>query len=225
MGAPLQPVPGVLRVVLSGKVDNNSAFNDWANVLHFTYGGSPPDNGLCAAIAGNISGFWAANIASLCPSPTALESVTVTDLTSTTSGQGENFTSHAGTRGDDSIPANAAVLISYPSAIRYKGGKPRTYLFVLGNADLNGATNWNTAATGEVQTKWRAFLTQCTLAGSGATTVTGFCSVRYRGKFLPNSGPPHFYLNTPIVNPIPAASAVAQFQMASQRGRIERRKA
>jgi hypothetical protein len=57
------------------------------------------------------------------------------------------------------------------------------------------------------------------------TALNGFCSVRYRGKFLPNSGAPHFYLDTPIVNPIPITQAIARQQMASQRGRIERRKA
>lgn len=225
MGAPLNPVPGVLKVALAGAVDNVSAFNDWANVLHFTYGGTPPSNATCAAVAATIGTNWGTNVASLCPSPTALKSVTVTDLTSPSSGSGQSLTSHSGARGDDSIPANAAVLISYPSAVRYKGGHPRTYLFVLGNADLNGAQHWNTTATGEVQTKWQAFLTSVLAAGTAGMTISGFCSVRYKGKFLPNSGAPHFYLNTPIVNPIPIANAIAQTQMASQRGRIERRSA
>lgn len=225
MGAPLNPVPGVLRVVIQGFVDTSAAHTLWANVLHFTYGGTPPSNANCASIGINTANIWVNNVASLCPSPTTLQVVTVTDLTSTTSGEGEALVLHPGTRGDDSIPANAAVLISYPSAIRYKGGHPRTYLYVLGNADLQGATNWSTAATAEVQTHWQGFLTGMQSAGTGSTTISGFCSVRYRGKFLPNSGPPHFYLNTPIVNPIPANSATAQQQMASQRGRIERRKA
>lgn len=225
MGAPLAPVPNVLRIVLQGFVDTSAANTLWANVLHFQYGGTPPSNATCAAIAQNAAFSWNNAVASLCPSPTTLQVVTVTDLSSTTSGEGEALVLHAGTRGDDSIPANASVLISYPSAIRYKGGHPRTYLYVLGNADLQGATNWNTAATAEVQTKWRTFLQQMLGNGTAGTQISGFCSVRYRGKFLPNGGPPHFYLDTPIVNPIPFASAIAQQQMASQRGRIERRRA
>lgn len=225
MGAPLNPVPNVLRVVTEGFVDTSAADTLWANVIHFQYGGTAPSNAGCTAIAGNIASAWATNMAPECPSPTTLQAVTVTDLTSPTSGAGEALVIHAGTRGDDSIPANAAVLISYPSALRYKGGHPRTYLYVLGNADLQGATNWSTAATAEVQTHWRAFLTACLSAGTGGTTLSGFCSVRYRGKFLPNGGPPHYYLTTPLVNPIPISSAIAQQQMASQRGRIERRRA
>lgn len=225
MGAPLNPVPQVLRVVLEGFVDTSSADTLWANVLHFQYGGTAPSNAICATIAGNVATQWANHMAAECPSPTTLQAVTVTDLTSTTAGEGEALVLVPGTRGDDSIPANACVLISYPSAIRYKGGHPRTYLYCLGNADLSGATNWSTAGTAEVQTHWQAFLTGCLTAGSGGTTISGFCSVRYRGKFLPNGGPPHYYLTTPIVNPITISQALARQQMASQRGRIERRRA
>jgi hypothetical protein len=225
MGAPLNPVPNVLKVVLEGFVDTSAADTLWANVIHFEYSGTAPSNAVCTTIASNIGTAWGTNMAPECPSPTTLQVVTVTDLTSTTSGEGEALLSHAGTRGDDSIPANAAVLISYPSTLRYKGGHPRTYLYVLGNADLSGATNWSTAGTAEVQTHWQAFLTACLGAGSGGTVLSSFCSVRYKGKFLPNGGAPHFYLTTPLVNVIPISSAIARQQMASQRGRIERRKA
>lgn len=225
MGAPLNPVPNVLRVVLEGFVDTSSAETLWANVLHFQYSGTAPSDSNCALIANNIANNWNANVASLCPSPTTLQVVTVTDLTSTTSGEGEELVLFPGTRGDDSIPANAAVLISYPSVLRYKGGHPRSYIYCLGNADLNGATNWSSPATQETQLKWRNFLNACLTAGVGGTTLTNFVTIRYRGKFLPNGGPPHYYLTTPLVNVVPPNTAVAHTKMASQRGRIGRRHA
>lgn len=224
MGAPLNPVPNVLRVVLQGFVDTSSADTIWANVLHFQFSGPAPSSATCNSLAGLIGAQWAINVASLCPSPTTLQLVTVTDLSSTSAAEGEALPLDPGTRGDDSIPANAAVLISYPSSLRYKGGHPRTYLYVLGNADLQGATNWSTAATNEVQTKWNAFLNACATFSSGGTTLTGFVTIRYRGKFLPNGGPPHFYLDTPLVNVTGPSPGKARQQIASQRGRIERRK-
>lgn len=224
MGAPLNPVPGVLRIGLEGFVDTSAADTLWVNVLHAQYSGSPPSNQTCASIASNFSTSWAVHIASLCPSPTTLQAVTVTDLTSTSSGSGEYLPLIAGTRGDDSIPANAAVLISYATPFRYKGGKPRTYLYCLGNADLQGATNWSTAATAEVQTKWQAFIADFVTRGASGTNITGMCAIRYRGKFLPNGGPPHFYLTNPIIMPILSTQAIARQKMASQRGRIGRRK-
>jgi hypothetical protein len=222
MGAPLNPVPNVLKVFIEGKTDNTD-LQKWGNVLHFEYSGSAPTNTTCAAIAAAIEAAWAAHVASLCPSPTTLTSVTVTDLTSTTAGEGQWLGTAAGTRGDDSIPANAAVLVSYPSALRYKGGHPRTYLYALGNADLTGAGQWT--PLGEVDSHWQAFLTACLAAGSSGTVISQFCSVRYKGKFLPNGGPPHFYLDTPLVNVIPIGSAVAQAEIASQKRRVGRRKA
>lgn len=221
MGAPLNPVPNVLKVFLEGKTDNTDIYK-WGNVLHFEYSGTAPNNAVCATIAGAIEAAWAAHVASLCPSPTQLTSVTVTDLTSTTAGEGQWLGTAAGTRGDDSIPANAAVLISYPSAIRYKGGHPRTYLYALGNSDLTGAGQWT--PLGEVDSHWQAFLTAVLAAGSSGTVISQFCSVRYRGKFLPNGGPPHYYLTTPLVNVIPVASATANAEIASQKGRVGRRR-
>lgn len=219
MGAPLNPVPQVLKCFLEGFVDGTDTFK-WGNVLHFGYTGTAPSNATCATIAGDVSSAWNTNMASLCPSPTSLQSVTITDLTSTSAGAGESLTVHAGTRGDDSIPANAAVLISYPSAIRYKGGHPRTYLYILGNADLTGAAEWTPIA--EVNTKYQAFLTAVASLSVAGCNVNSFCSVRYRGKFLPNGGPPHYYLTTPLVNPITISTATARAEMASQRRRIGR---
>lgn len=222
MGAPLNPVPNVLKVFLEGATDASDRYK-WGNVLHFEYSGTAPSNTVCGTIATAISAAWGSHVASLAPSPTALTTVTVTDLTSTTAGEGQWLGSVAGTRGDDSIPANAAVLISYPSALRYKGGHPRNYLYVLGNADLTGSSTWT--PTAEVTTHWQAFLTAVLAAGSSGTVISQFCSVRYHGKFLPNGGPPHYYLTTPLVNVIPISTATAQAEIASQKRRVGRRRA
>lgn len=224
MGAPLNPVPQVLRVFLEGFVDNDLVYK-WGNVLHFKYAGGAPSNADCATLANDVQLNWGAHMAAECPSPTTLTSVTVTDLTSDSAGSGEWVGSVPGTRGDDSIPANAAVLISYPSSLRYKGGHARTYLYVLGNADLEGAAHWSALATAEVQAHWKAFLDGVLTSTAGITTLSSFGSVRYRGKFLPNGGPPHYYLDNPLYDVIPTSEAVARAEMASQRRRVGRRKA
>jgi hypothetical protein len=224
MGAPLAPVPGVLRVFIEGFVDNLDLYK-WGNVLHFGYVGGPPDNAACASIADSIAAQWGVQMSPQQPSPSTVQSITVTDLTSDTAGEGKNITVIPGTRGDDSIPANAAVLVSYPSGLRYKGGHPRSYLFCLGNADLTGAAEWNPASLAAVQTAWQNLLNDITSIVVGPTSVTSFGFVRYRGKYLPNSGPPHYYLDTPLYQTIPISSALCRQEMASQRRRIGRRKA
>lgn len=220
---PLPPIANMLRVVISGEIDASDIF-PWANVLHFGYTGPAPTNAVCAAIAGDVSTKWATHMAPECPSPTTLTKVTVTDLTSATAGEGEDLSVQTGTRGDDSIPANAAALVTYPSALRYRGGHPRTYLYVGGNADLNGAAKWSDLFTAEFVTHWVAFLNDVLTISQSGTAVDSFASIRYYGKFLPNDGPPRYRLVTPLVNPIVPATAVGQFEIASQRRRIGRRK-
>jgi hypothetical protein len=206
---------------MRGFVDNVQK-EIWANVLHFVFTGTPPTAAALATIASNIATSWTSHMAPECPTPTQLNEVTLTDQSSDTAAEGTWLGGNAGTRGDDSIAANGAVLISYPSTLRYKGGHPRNYLYVLGNADFAGATNWTPAATTEVQTHWQAFLNGCIGLNAGGTSITEFCTVRRIGKFLPNGGPPHYYLTTPLVNPIVISQALASPEIASQRRRIGR---
>lgn len=218
MGAPLNPVPQVIRVVLGGTAGGRP----WANILHFGYSGSAVTNANAGGMAEAISNNWSINVASLCPSPIQLDSVTVSDLTSPTGGEAVWNAVHAGTRGDDTIGGNTAVLISYGVQSRFKGGHPRTYLLCLGNADNASTTQWHPTAATEVQAHWQAFLTATLGYSIGGSTIATFGFVRYHGKFLPNEGPPHYYLTNPQFLVLNIANSIAQVQMASQRRRIGR---
>lgn len=219
---PLPPVPATLRVFLRGWTDNEHLW-PWGNVLHFQYAGTVPSTSSLASMAGNFAANWNSNMAPECPSPTTLTEVTIVDLTSASSASGVWTGTYAGTRGDDSTAANAAALISYPAPIRYRGGKPRTYLYVGGKDDLEGATKWSTAFTNEFQTHWRQYLSTQLGTVIGGTNMTSFGTIRYHGKFEPNGGPPHYVLTTPIYMPLVIAQATGQQQIASQRRRIGRR--
>lgn len=218
MGAPLKPVPNVLKIVIGGSQSGRI----WANVLHFRYSGGPPTNGDCSSLAAQITIKWNTNMAPECPSPIVLTKVTVTDLTSPTAGGGEATANYAGTRGDDVIGANTAMLVTYPLQLRYKGGHPRSYLLVGGNADNLDGDQWHTAFADEVYTHWTAFLNSIVSSTSGTTTIAGMVAVRYHGQFLPNGGPPHFYLDNPLVGDLIIDQLQTQIQMASQRRRIGR---
>jgi len=220
---PLPPVANWFRVVTEGEVDNLDVW-PFANVLHFQYSGAAPSNATCAGFASSISSAWSSHIASLCPSPTHLTKVTVTDLTSDTAGAGEWTGDIPGTRGDDSIPANAAVLISYPAPVRYRGGHPRQYLYVLGNADLNGAAQWASTSLASVLTGWKAFLAAIEALSASGTAFGSFGTIKYYGKFAPNSGPPRYRLTTPVPMILDATLSVAAAEIASQRRRVGRRK-
>lgn len=220
---PLPPVPNWLRVVIEGEIDNEDVY-PWANVLHFEFAGTHPSNAVCATLAGDISAAWGTHMAPECPSPTQLTKVTVTDLTSDTSGSGEWLGNIVGTRGDDGIPANAAMLVSYPATLRYRGGHPRQYLYIGGNADFEGSAKWSTLFTAEGESHWRAFLAAVEGLSASGTALGSFGAIRYYGKFLPNSGPPRYRLDTPLPMVIDITQAVTAQEIASQRRRIGRRK-
>jgi hypothetical protein len=59
---------------------------------------------------------------------------------------------------------------------------------------------------------------------TGGVTLSSFGFVRYRGQFLPNGGPPHYYLNNPFYTPIVIADATVDVEIASMKSRIGRRK-
>lgn len=218
---PLPPVPATLKVTLQG---NASTVNEypWQNILHFSYSGTPPSSATCSTMASSIDSAWGTHMAPECPSTTVLNYVQVIDLTSPTSGGATVLPSTPGTRGDDEIPANAAVLISYPIDVRYRGGHPRSYLLAGGNADFLDAAHWSSAFTDEVESHWQAFLTECLTVGTAGCVLTSFGAVSYISKVL-NPTPP-YRRTTPLFYPIAVDTAVANEQMASQRRRIGRKR-
>lgn len=219
MPGPMPPIPSVIEVLLRGTTPGEI----WENQLFYQYSGTAPSGSNLQTLAQVYMNAWTANVSSLCPSPIALASVVVTDMASNSGAQGSVSLSVPGTRGDDVIGSNTAMLISYPVTLRYRGGKPRSYLLVGGNADNQDGMNWHQAFVTECQTKWNAFIGSVIGSSAGSTSITSHCAVRRHGKYLPNGGPPNFVLTNPIVLPLASNAGVAHQQMASQKGRIGRR--
>lgn len=217
----LPPVPGVLRVMLQGNASTVQEYV-WENILHFTFAGTAPTSATCSTVATDISAAWGTHMAPACPSPTQLRVVAVTDLTTNTAGNGQWEGTVAGTRGDDDIAANTAMLVSYPIDIRYRGGHPRQYLFVGGNADNLDAANWSAAFVAEVEGDWKAFLAAVEAISVAGLIINGFCAVSYISK-ADNPIAPH-RRDTPLIIPIVAANLTCAQEMASQKGRIGRRR-
>jgi hypothetical protein len=215
----LPAVPQVLKVVVQGNTSEASPVT-WANVMHFAYSGTAPSGTVCNTIAAEIGTLWNSHMAAECPSPTVQNLVEVFDLTSSTSGSGSDGSVHAGTRGGDEIPANVAMLVNCPISRRYRGGHPRQYLIVGGNADFLDAAHWSTAFTAEVQTHWQAFMSGIVGYSTGGCTISNFVSVSYYSKEV-NPIPP-YRRTIPLVDDITISTCFTEQQMASQRRRIGR---
>lgn len=218
----LPSVPNVLKVVIKGISGESTPIN-WANVLHFLWSGTAPTVTSATAIANNVITQWGTHMAPEQVNNITMNEVDVIDLTSDTAAAVEIGADTPGTRGDDEIPANVAFLIDSEISRRYRGGHPRTYLIVGGNADFLDAAHWSTAFTAEVASHWDAFLGAVIGFASGGCLVGNQCSVSYVSK-EENPIPP-YYRAVPIVDVMSGAYVTVEQQMASQRRRIGRHRA
>lgn len=219
MAGPMPPVPNVLQVQIQGTIPGEI----WENVLHFGYVGPPPDVSNTTTFAQAIAANFNVHVGPLISANVTMSQVVVTDMGSTTGAEGVGILNAVGGRGAGEVPANSAVLISYPSPSRFRGGHFRTYLLAGINSDLQNPMTWTTAFTALVNTNWQAFISTTigiTVAGAQITSLIG---LRRHGKFLPNMGPPNYVLTTPVQLTLSAQNIIVHQQVASQKGRIGRR--
>lgn len=140
----LPDYPGVLKIETLFTVGTDA---DVSTRLHALYSGTPPSNATCVTIAHDIFNLAVTNLVPLLANENSLTGVTVTDLTTPTSGVGEYLTTEAGTRGaGDPLPAEVCALDNLQISRRYRGGKPRAYWpFGIGS-DILSPSAWESAS-------------------------------------------------------------------------------
>ncbi len=215
---PLPVVPNVVKIVIEGT--STSGYR-WANILHAGYGGSPPTLGNAQAIATAVQTSWATHVSPLQSTVVTEEEVVVTDLASAMGAVGIDATPNVGTGSGSEMGANMCLLVDYPIALRFRGGHPRSYLYIGAQADLLDSGHWSTTFTAAAQTAWRAFLAGFLNTAYGACNVGDLVLVSYVNKVV-NPVPP-YRRPTPLVTPLSHATAIAIGELASQRRRIGRK--
>lgn len=207
--APFVPVPNVVKVSVRGR----SSELNWANVLHFVYGGAPPSLPSVTGFASLVFEEYASEIVPLMGSWASLSEVVVTDLSSASSNVGTAGSTTPGTATGEKLPASVAVLASYPTTLRYRGGHPRTYLFCGVQANLEDQSTWTTDFVDTVTSSWGDVLGSLVGETVDGTTYTSQCAVSYRSGGIARE--------TPVVLPI--SSFTVELAIASQRRRMRRR--
>jgi hypothetical protein len=210
MGIPL-PSPGqILRVALQGAGD----IYPWANILHWAYTGATPSVATLDTIADDIAGAWETDMASIYTVDNSLITTKVTDLSSAFGAQVERDTGVTGTNGEDPIPNNVCTLITFPVALRYRGGHPRTYLAAggAGNQATDSVTEWNSGYITEVTTAWANFTDAVSVLSVGGCDLGDLVCVRYFSEGA--------LLTDPIVLTLPTFEV--SNRVASQRRRVGR---
>lgn len=209
---PARPnVANVIKIVWAG----TTGFYNWNVIQHCQWTGSAPSVAALSSFSTTLGALWGSVIKPNYYSSTVLQSVTMTDLTSSTANTGSANPNTAGTDTDAGTAANAAVLVNYPSSYRYRGGHPRAYWPAFGYNQLQDDTHWTSAAVTLMGTFITDIQNDMTTLTSGGTNLTGQCAVSYITAGAART--------TPLVMPISNGSFTVEARMASQRRRIGRK--
>lgn len=116
--------PGVMRVAF------NQTYGNAVNVMNrlfFTFSGTL-DQTTAGIIAAHFETVWVGSVAPLVSTTYSLDSITVTDLGSTSGTQVDHPAANLGTlAAADFLPATTCMCITGLISRRYRGGKPRWY--------------------------------------------------------------------------------------------------
>lgn len=176
----LPNVPGVLKFRVTWNVEGDSS----AETIHYvTYTGGPPSSAQCVTMGNAFVAAVNSTALAVMSDSSSCGNCQVTDLASSTGGQGTSTTAGTvGTRGTALLPAGAAVLVNHQIARRYRGGKPRSYMPWGISSDLQTTGLWTTGAVTAFNAAWAA-LVAAVLAGGSGCTLTAFANVSYYSGF------------------------------------------
>jgi len=220
--APLPDVAGVIRCTLEFAMGSKTGV---ITRFFIKYDGTAPTNAQLTTFAGSIRAAVNTNLKSLMQGSIDLIEVDCVDLSSTSGAIGSDATAVVGTRAGVVLTSNAAVVVSYEIARRYRGGHPRGYWPFGVEGDLQTAQTWNTTLTGAVKTGIDAFFTAVVAAGwTGSGTLTHVNVSYFHGSHVvtnPTTGRARNVPDlraTPLVNDV--LSTIARTAVGSQRRRL-----
>lgn len=141
----------------------------------YHYSGAAPTSLLLGGSANGMMGAWSAAGGPTLQTPqTALDSVTITDLTSPTAAEGTSTSSAIpGTRSGGELPASASMVLSGTVLRRYRGGHPRSYFPCGVDTDLSTQQTWTSGFVALAYNNLVSFLTDYSAwewSGSGTLT-------------------------------------------------------
>lgn len=221
----LPDVPSVLKVVYEF-----SDGLDFAAIVreYFSYAGTAPTDAVCDAIAADIYAAFVSDLIPLTPSGSQILGVTVTDLTSPTSGTGVHSAITGGSRAGLLLTGGSCVLTNKHIARRYRGGKPRSYWPFFTVDDILTPQTWKAASVSGAQSAFDSFYAAVLAVAESGTTTLAPVNVSYYSGFTVRPTPPIAgvrakNISTPraaaLVDPI--ASITVHSAPASQRRRTQ----
>jgi hypothetical protein len=213
----LPNVPNVVKIVFFGPL---GAYN-WANVMHAQWTGTTPNSTALTALGADLAAVWNSDMKAQVLPQCTLQTVTLTDLTTSSGAVGVDTPAIVGTNAGSTLTNNAAILVNFPSSFRYRGGHPRLYLPPSSTANLTNDSTWASGLVTNINTYINALQSAMNGATSGGTTLAGQCAVSYYSTAITPT-PPHRRV-TPVIMPIAPGSFTTEAHVASQRRRVGRK--
>lgn len=197
---------------------------DVRNSHFLSYSGPAPTPADLLVLNDLLAPAAATNLCPLASSAVTLIGVETQDLSSVFGAALKNDVSDAGTRGGAPLPAGTAVVVSYPVARHYRGGKPRNY-FPFGVAgDLGSPSSWSAGFPAGVAAGVNAYFAAVIGHASGAITIQHHVAVSYYDGYTLGPANAAGYRKkvatprgTPIVEPV--ISVQVRTRPGSQRRR------
>jgi hypothetical protein len=216
----LAPVPSVVRTIFKHTLSEDI---DVVNHVFFAYTGGVPSVPDATLYNTAIDGVWDANLMPARSADLVHTSTVSTFLDSATAPQVSHFGSTPGGGAGAILSANAAAVVQFKVARRYRGGHPRVYIAGLLQADLFDAQRFTTVFLAALQASWVAF--RNTIVGNvyGGIGISHQCNVSYFNGFTNHTFPSGRIRPIPTPRPVPLVDPVflagVNAKVASQRRR------
>lgn len=205
----MPPVPPCNAVKLTAFHTVTGTSRQWANIFHMDYGALAPDQTQINALIADFDTHYDAFVTTFCHTSDTHIQTNAEDLSSSTGVVATTVPATPGGNAGTLAALNVAAVVSWRIARRYRGGKSRTYIGGLSDAQLSPPDQLSTVFAGNLQAAAVAFLAHYTnLSLSGLTWQLAVVS--YRTANAPRV--------TPLVEDITAASVTAAIR--SQRRRL-----
>jgi len=218
---PLPDVAKVIRVTLVFTIgsDTHAITRFFVN-----YSGTAPSNSDLNTFCGAVRSAFNTNLKSLCHALVVLTTVEAVDLTSTSGATGSDSTSVTGTRAGLPCTGDAAVVVSYPIARRYRGGHPRGYWPFGVAGDLATPQQWGATLVNAVNTGITAFFTAVRAAGwTGAGDVDHVNVSYFHGSHVVTNPTTGRARNVPDLRATPLVAGIANLIVRARPGSQRRR--
>jgi hypothetical protein len=190
---------------------------------YWKYGPNVPTGANANLVASTAMTSYGTHFHPLMSATAALKHTEVTDLSDPSGAIGTAIAASGGARPGDELPASASVLINFPIARRYRGGKPRVYVPAGVATDVVDPQHWDTAFAQSCQTAWQTLSTDVIGAinswgsGGGQVNVSYYAGRTWVVDHLGN------YHRVPTPRDVPRVDDIVSVQASTVIGSQRRR--